>query len=60
MLDHNFSRRFIRIQASKLDQVRKRFKILSMYGDEDDHEPKGDVVNYALLTSVKIEPSNYD
>jgi len=31
-----------------------------MYGDEDDHEPKGDVVNYAFLMRVEIKSYNYD
>lgn len=31
-----------------------------MYVDEEDNEPIGYVVNYALWTSVQIEPSNYD
>lgn len=60
MLDQSFSRRFTRNQASELDQAIKRFENFNMYGDENDHEPKGDVVNYALLTSIEIEPSNYD
>lgn len=60
MLDQNFSRRLTRSQEIELDQVIKRIEILNMYGDENDHESKDDVVNYALLTSVEIEPSNYD
>ena len=31
-----------------------------MYGDEDDQAPKGDIVNYALMTSVEVEPSSYE
>lgn len=44
--------RFTRSQENELDQVIKGFKNLNMYGDEDDHETKGDVFNYALLTNI--------
>jgi len=31
-----------------------------MYGDEDEGEPKGEVVNYALMTVVDFDPSCYE
>lgn len=59
ILDTNLHKRFTRSQAIELDQVVKRFEALKMYGDEDENEPEGDVVNYAFISRVDIEPYKY-
>lgn len=41
-------------------QVVQRLENMHMYGDEDDGEPKGDIVNYDLLTTIIFEPSCYE
>lgn len=43
-----------------MDQVVARHENLKIYGDEDDGEPKGEVVNYSLMTSVELKPSYYE
>jgi len=43
-----------------------RLGSIQIYGDEDSEEPKGEMVNYALCTSISnfdfsiIEPSFYE
>jgi len=52
MLDQKFSRRLKRSQHKELDDTLQRLENLQMLGDEDNGEPKGDMVNYTLMVST--------
>ena len=60
MLDKMFQRRYTRSQASEMNEVLKRLKNLHMHDDDESQDPKGDIVNYALMTSVELEPPSYE
>ena len=60
MLDKILQRRYTRSQASEMNEVLKRFENLHMHGDDDSEDPKEDIVNYALMISVELEPPSYE
>jgi len=60
MLDKNFQKRYTRSQASEMTDALERLENMQLFGDDDFHDPKGDVVNYALMTNVKLEPSTFE
>lgn len=63
IIDNNFNKRLTRIQANEIDQIITIFRNLYMFGDKDDGEPKGQKINYALISTSKFinfEPSYFD
>jgi len=59
MLDKNFQKRYTRIQASEITNILERLENMQLFGDDDFHDPKGDVVNYGLMNNVELEPSTF-
>jgi len=50
MIDQFFFRRSIKSQHKELDTTLQRLKNVYIFGDEDNDEPNGDMVNYALIS----------
>lgn len=58
MMDKNFERTLTRSQLQEMDQVVSRLEKFQMYGDNEE-EPKGKLVNYALFFEANLEPSYF-
>lgn len=43
-----------------MEQFVDKLQNMQLHGDENDGEPKGDVVNYALMSFNDLEPPNFE
>lgn len=62
-MGNNFKKILIRSQAQEMDLIITKFKNLHIFRDEDDGDPKGEIINYALISTSKVsnfEPSHFD
>ena len=60
ILDTNFTKRLTRSQAQEMDNVVSRLENLNMYRDDENEDHSGDIVNYALMASIDVEPSCFE
>jgi len=60
ILDTNFTKRLTRSQAQEMDNVLSRHENLNMYGDDENVDHSGDIVNYALMANIDVEPSCFE
>ena len=60
ILDTNFTKRLTRSQAKEMENVVSRLENLNMYGDDENEDHSGDIVNYALMASIDVEPSCFE
>ena len=60
ILDTNFTKRLTRSQAKEMENVVSRLQNLNMYGDDENEDHSGDIVNYALMASIDVEPSCFE
>ena len=60
ILDTNFTKRLTRCQEKEMENVVSRLENLNMYGDDENEDHSGDIVNYALMVSSDVEPSCFE
>ena len=60
ILDTNFTKRLTRSQEKEMENVVSRLENLNMYGDDENEDHSGDIVNYALMASIDVEPSCFE